>query len=109
LAAYKAGDAVTFNGTTYRAVQSHTGAGDPNWINALSLWSPVGTVVPGPVVAPVLAPVSVSKSFGSWSATGSYNVGDKVTSGGVAYQAVQSYTGVGDPNWINAPSLWQRL
>jgi chitin-binding protein len=109
LAAYKTGDTVIFNGSTYRAVQSHTGVGDPNWINALSLWSPVGAVVPEPVVSPVLAPVPVSKSFGSWSATGSYNVGDKVTSDGVAYQAVQSYTGVGDPNWINAPSLWQRL
>ncbi len=61
LAAYKTGDTVIFNGSTYRAVQSHTGVGDPNWINALSLWSPVGAVVPGPVVAPVLAPVPVSK------------------------------------------------
>ena len=55
------GDKVTSGGVAYQAVQSYTGVGDPNWINALSLWSPVGAVVPGPVVAPVLAPVPVSK------------------------------------------------
>ncbi|MHC8496549.1 MAG: carbohydrate-binding protein [Actinomycetes bacterium] len=38
---YQAGDTVTFNGTTYRAVQSHTGNGDPNWIYALSLWAAI--------------------------------------------------------------------
>ena len=38
---YIKGDRVTFNGTEYRAVQSHTGNGDPNWIYALSLWQPI--------------------------------------------------------------------
>ena len=46
---------------------------------------------------------------GTWSSTGSYTVGDRVTSGGVVYQAVQSHTGVGDPNWIYAPSLWKKI
>ncbi|MEU8569377.1 carbohydrate-binding protein, partial [Streptomyces pathocidini] len=40
-AAYTKGDRVTHNGTTYECVQSYQGNGDPNWINALSLWKPV--------------------------------------------------------------------
>ncbi|MFI1966542.1 carbohydrate-binding protein, partial [Streptomyces pathocidini] len=38
---YTKGDRVTHNGTTYQCVQSYQGNGDPNWINALSLWAPV--------------------------------------------------------------------
>lgn len=108
LAAYVKGDTVTFNGVTYRAVQSHTGVGDPNWITALSLWAPVSS--PGPVEpAPTPVPNPAPAPAGTWSSTGSYTVGDRVTSGGVDYQAVQSHTGVGDPNWIYAPSLWKKI
>ncbi|MCH9841296.1 MAG: hypothetical protein K0U56_09565, partial [Actinomycetia bacterium] len=108
LAAYVKGDTVTFNGVTYRAVQSHKGVGDPNWITALSLWAPVNS--PAPVEpAPTPVPNPAPAPAGTWSSTGSYTVGDRVTSGGVDYQAVQSHTGVGDPNWIYAPSLWKKI
>lgn len=40
--AYTKGDRVTHQGSTYEAVQSHQGHGDPNWITALSLWRPLG-------------------------------------------------------------------
>ena len=40
-ASYQVGDVVTFNGTTYECVQDYVGVGDPNYINALSLWQPL--------------------------------------------------------------------
>ena len=104
-AAYQAGDIVTFNRTTYRAVQSYQGVGDPNWIKALSLWTPVADVASEPEFTPAPVPVP----FAQWSATGSYQAGDRVVSNGVTFEAVQSYQGVGDPNWINALSLWKKI
>lgn len=47
-------------------------------------------------------------SSAAWSATGRYAVGDLVTYGGSTYRCIQAYQGYGDPNWILAPSLWQR-
>ncbi|WP_182380099.1 lytic polysaccharide monooxygenase [Nocardioides sp. WS12] len=44
----------------------------------------------------------------TWNPRGTYAKGDLVTYQGQIYQAVQSHTGNGDPNWINAPSLWFR-
>ena len=99
------GDFVTFNGTTYRAVQSYQGVGDPNWINALSLWTPVADVASEPEVTPAPVPAP----FPQWSASGGYQAGDRVVSNGVTFEAVQSYQGVGDPNWINALSLWKKI
>ena len=93
-ATYAAGAIVTHNGVTYRAVQSHTGVGDPNWILAPSLWTPV---------------VATPAPSGAWDSRASYAAGAVVTHNGVTYRAVQSHTGVGDPNWILAPSLWQRV
>ena len=104
-AAYQAGDIVTFNRTTYRAVQSYQGVGDPNWIKALSLWTQVADVASEPEFTPAPVPVP----FAQWSATGSYQAGDRVVSNGVTFEAVQSYQGVGDPNWINALSLWKKI
>ena len=95
---YTTGDVVTHGGKQYRAVQSHTGNGDPSWINAPSLWSQVaaqpaaGAHVPAP-----------------WNRTGTYTTGDVVLHSGKQYRAVQSHTGNGDPGWINAPSLWSRV
>lgn len=110
---YAAGDTVTYNGVTYRAVQSHTGVGDPNWITAPSLWTIVGSAsetapqpAPEPEVTPEPAP---QPAAGAWSATGTYSAGDRVTFGGATYEAVQSHRGVGDPNWIYAPSLWKQV
>lgn len=41
-AAYKKGDRVTHDGSTYEAVQSYQGHGDPTWITAASLWKKIG-------------------------------------------------------------------
>ena len=43
----------------------------------------------------------------AWDPRGSYATGDRVIHNGLAYVAVQTYRGYGDPNWINAPSLWK--
>lgn len=44
-----------------------------------------------------------------WSATGRYSIGDVVSWGGATFRCIQAYQGWGDPNWILAPSLWQRM
>jgi chitin-binding protein len=104
-AAYQAGDIVTLNGAIYRAVQSYQGVGNPNWIKAFSLWTPVADVASEPEVTPAPVP----KPFAQWSATSAYQAGDRVVSSGANFEAVQSYQGVGDPNWINALSLWKKI
>lgn len=44
-----------------------------------------------------------------WSALGSYEKGDLVTHRGDSYRALQDYVGEGDPDWIYADSLWERV
>lgn len=102
---YAAGDLVTYGGATYRAVQSHTGIGDPNWIMAPSLWS---VVVDAPAPEPEVEPAP-EVGAESWNPTGSYTAGDRVTFQGSVYEAVRAHTGNGDPNWIYAPSLWKAV
>lgn len=46
-------------------------------------------------------------SYEQWSPFKAYTKGDKVEYQGKIYVAVQSYQGYGDPNWINALSLWK--
>lgn len=48
-------------------------------------------------------------SFEQWSPFKGYTKGDKVEYQGKNYEAVQSYQGYGDPNWINALSLWKEI
>ncbi|MGI9823569.1 lytic polysaccharide monooxygenase [Agromyces sp. Marseille-Q5079] len=55
---------------------------------------------------------SVTTAAGSgaapaWNPSGAYVKGDRVSSGGVVYEAVQTHQGVGDPSWITAQSLWK--
>lgn len=45
-------------------------------------------------------------SYEEWSPYEAYTKGDKVEYQGKIYEAVQSYQGYGDPNWIFALSLW---
>ncbi|RMI09511.1 hypothetical protein EBM89_10030 [Cellulomonas triticagri] len=45
----------------------------------------------------------------AWDPFGVYRIGDRVTHEGQLYEAVQSYTGFGDPNWIHALSLWNPI
>jgi chitin-binding protein len=61
--------------------------------------APTPTPTPTPTVAPA----------GQWSSTARYAVGDRVTFNGVTYVCIQAYQGWGDPNWINAPSLWKAV
>ena len=105
VAAYTKGDRVTHNGSSYEAVQTHRGVGDPNWITAQSLWTKLDTAA---VIAPQPSPVP-SPAASVWNSTGSYGAGDTVTFNGGTYRAVQPHTGVGDPNWIYAPSLWIKI
>jgi len=51
-------------------------------------------------------PAPVPTAGGTWDPFANYSAGDRVTYGSATYQAVQSHTGIGDPNWISAPSLW---
>lgn len=104
---YASGDTVTYGGQTYKAVQSHTGIGDPNWITAPSLWVAV-TDAPEPAPEPQPTP-EPDPVAAVWNPTGSYNAGDQVTFNGSSFEAVQSHTGNGDPNWIYAPSLWKQV
>lgn len=108
-ATYAAGAVVTHNGATYRAVQSHTGVGDPNWILARSLWEPVAAPAPTPAPTPTPTPTPPPVPSAAWDARAAYSTGDIVTHQGSTYRAVQSHSGVGDPNWILAPSLWSRV
>lgn len=50
-----------------------------------------------------------STSYEQWSPFKAYKKGDKVEYQGKNYEAVQSYQGYGDPNWINALSLWKEI
>ena len=44
-----------------------------------------------------------------WNPFGTYEKGDVVAHDGRLFEAVQGSQGAGDPNWINAPSLWKSL
>lgn len=57
----------------------------------------------------VTIPGATSPTAEPWSATGRYRIGDVVTYGGATFRCIQSYQGWGDPNWILAPSLWERV
>ena len=46
-------------------------------------------------------------TYEKWDARKAYNKGDKVVHEGKVYEAIQSYQGNGDPNWIFALSLWK--
>lgn len=48
-------------------------------------------------------------SYEQWSPIKAYTKGDKVEHQGKMYEAVQSYQGYGDPNWIFALSLWKEI
>jgi len=104
-ASYTVGDTVTHADSIYEAVQSHTGNGDSNWIYAPSLWVAV-TKDSTPHVDQGSAPKA---EIQTWSVTGTYAAGDRVSNSGLIYEAVQSHTGNGDPNWIYAPSLWKLI
>jgi len=109
-ASYQKGDLVTYDGKTHEAVQSYSGVGDPNWINALSLWKIVNNEPgePGEPSAPSET-TNEASDYSQWDAKASYQKGDLVTYEEKTYEAVQSYSGVGDPNWINALSLWKTV
>jgi len=50
-----------------------------------------------------------SASYEGWDAKKAYEKGDRVLHEGKVYEAVQSYQGNGDPNWIYALSLWKTV
>ncbi|KLA26165.1 lytic polysaccharide monooxygenase [Bacillus cereus] len=48
-------------------------------------------------------------SYEQWDARKAYKVRDRVVHEDKVYEAVQSYQGNGDPNWIFALSLWKEV
>ncbi|MGG4267154.1 lytic polysaccharide monooxygenase [Peribacillus simplex] len=50
-----------------------------------------------------------SSSYEQWDSFKAYTKGDRVDHQGKTYEAVQSYQGYGDPNWIFALSLWNEI
>ncbi|SNS83189.1 Carbohydrate binding domain-containing protein [Bacillus sp. OK838] len=50
-----------------------------------------------------------SSSYEQWDSFKAYTKGDRVEHQGKTYEAVQSYQGYGDPNWIFALSLWNEI
>lgn len=54
-------------------------------------------------------PGPVDPAVSPWKAQGAYKKGDRVSHDGSIYEAVQSYQGHGDPNWITAASLWKKI
>ncbi|PEC82276.1 chitin-binding protein [Bacillus cereus] len=48
-------------------------------------------------------------SYEEWDEKKAYEKGDRVLHEGKVYEAVQSYQGNGDPNWIYALSLWKTV
>lgn len=53
-------------------------------------------------------PGPVDPTIQAWDAKAAYKTGDRVSHNGATYEAIQSYQGHGDPNWIDAPSLWKK-
>ncbi|UGS25648.1 lytic polysaccharide monooxygenase [Microbacterium resistens] len=51
----------------------------------------------------------VDPSVQAWDSTAYYTKGDRVSHNGHIYEAVQSHQGHGDPNWIDALSLWKKI
>ncbi|MDM5155931.1 glycosyl hydrolase family 18 protein [Bacillus sp. DX1.1] len=51
----------------------------------------------------------ISSEYEQWDPYGTYNEGDRVEHQGKIYEAVQSYKGNGDPNWIFSLALWKEV
>ncbi|TKI97793.1 chitin-binding protein, partial [Bacillus cereus] len=45
--------------------------------------------------------------YKAWDSYAAYKKGDRVEHQGKIYEAVQSYQGYGDPNWIFSLALWK--
>ncbi|KEK22421.1 lytic polysaccharide monooxygenase [Bacillus gaemokensis] len=50
-----------------------------------------------------------SSFYPEWNPKSAYTKGDRVVYQGKTYEAVQSYQGNGDPNWIFALALWKEI
>lgn len=64
---------------------------------------------PSAVFSVTTAEAPTGPTVPAWSPTARYDVGDIVQHDGKRYVCLQAYAGVGDPNWINAGSLWAPL
>lgn len=71
--------------------------------------TPSSTPSPSQTATPTPTPTRSTETTAPWSPTARYGVGDRVTFKGSTYQCIQAHQGWGDPNWINAPSLWKRI
>jgi len=85
------GDTRTYNGATYRCVQSHT---------TQEGWTPDTT--------PALWQ-EVIEQTGSWSAGVDYQIGDIVDYQGTNYECLQAHTSLNGWEPPNVPALWSNL
>lgn len=105
--AYNAGDVVTYNGTAYKCIQSHTSL--PGWepSNVPALWSKTDSapgVDPRPQPEPDPQPAKPV-----WAANAVYRTGDLATYNGNLYECIQAHTSL--PGWepSNVPALWSQV
>lgn len=96
----------TTTGTSF--VDSHPVPGTTHTYRVRSIGS-TGLESSSAATLTVAIPGATPPASQPWSATGRYSVGDVVTYGGETFRCIQSYQGWGDPNWILAPSLWERI
>lgn len=89
-------------------VQAQDAAGNLSVLSApFTVTTKAAAPAPSPTATPTPTPTPTQPAATTWSSAARYAVGDRVTFNGVTYVCIQAYQGWGDPNWINAPSLWQ--
>jgi len=85
------GQKVTYNGTTYRAIQPH---------RTQSTWTP--DVVPALFIV-------IPDDPSVWQAGVAYEVGDVVTYDGTEYECIQAHTSLDGWEPPNVPALWGKV
>ncbi|UXY14495.1 cellulase family glycosylhydrolase [Chitiniphilus purpureus] len=136
-ARYDAGAVVSYNGRDYRALVAHTAFVGANWNPAATptLWQDAGTATaptpvatptpaPGPTPTPTPAPgtsptpnptpapptptAAPSVCYATWSATGVYSGGQRVTHNGSNYEA-RWWTQGDNPAQSGSWGVWKQL
>ncbi|MEO5969238.1 MAG: carbohydrate-binding protein [Bdellovibrionia bacterium] len=119
---YNVGNVVTYQGSTYTAIQSHFSYPGAGWnpVATPSLWRRGGTCT-SPSPSPQPSPTPTPKPSPSptpapgpgcqqWTEGRQYNVGNVVTYQGNTYTAIQSHFAYPGAGWnpVATPSLWRR-
>lgn len=104
---YTMGEIVSFNGTSYKCLQTHH-VDAPNWTPdiVLSLWAKCEDIGRKDFLASDNSPSNSNE----WHYQGQYQVGDVVEYNGIQYKCLQTHH-VDAPNWTPdiTASLWTKL